>query len=619
MTLSALLNRLLVVVLVGFPGYALGGEDARWIRLDVRVEVHDDGRVDTFVHQEMEVHSLLARDKLCDPRFLTNEGQEKFSIVRARTIWPDGRSFEVTPRLMHHTTPDSVLSCPSFSSWKEWVVTLPAIVAGATWEIDMESRGIAGSPVAQGFYALGNGLSVAAGSVSVGVPAELPFHCTILGDLAGVRKLEPVQEAAHTIYRWELKDLPATEGTAQDRELRSPLLAYSTARDWGDATRPLAREMAREQTTLADGVLKSIPIGLPQDQVLWSILDRVKNSINLCGGLTTADESFRTPGEIWESRQATDIEASLLLSAVLRERGIATRLLLVSNRPLRKLQEDGTAGPDDLPPVMDLVPHPYVIAELDSGKVVIDAASLGVVATPEWEYGNQGVLLTSEGWDVDTGSVPTMGIFPEGFHIQVLLGLSTGSEGDRLECRVVLRGGSSAWSSFRNGAQLEALGNWVNRELGIAPTWIALRVDAWSPSETSFSLAGSLSAADGELKVQLSPAPFCGEPLARLSGWIRHGSPRPLPWSLYHDFRIGFGAGAGTEGGAGAGTEPGTLKVERDYLEVSHPPERSEPRTQWHRVVSLAGYRSGDSSQARVELVRSWLRQLEWPLFWSLE
>ncbi len=376
--------------------------DARVRDLHVQIRVFPDGRKTVRTRKMVEVVSLHARSQLGDPRISWNEAGQSLRIHESRVLLPSGEEMAVPEYAVNRATPLPVMEAPVFGPWTETIVSMPGLETGAVWVLDWEVSDLGPGDFAEGLIPLGDGLAVDSGLIELTVPAHLPLTRTILSPHAGIREGSAEHAAADTTYRYEVVSLPECMARPEEWAVACPVLAFSTARDWGTVV-GLWHDWLQRETTAAPGLPRGMAPPWTTDvgtlASVSEVLGWLKPRIRIADIRADRFPVPRTLPDVLNSRQGSLLEIALAASALLSARQIQNRVVLTSAFAVPQIP--GTSGTTErasqafqgIPPMRGILSDAYLLVGLPGVTWMVDVKSLSLVARPATPWNHPALAL----------------------------------------------------------------------------------------------------------------------------------------------------------------------------------------------------------------------------------
>lgn len=327
-----------------------GGPDAVITSREVEITIALDGRMTRRVRVETKLNSLLARSRLADPRIRYNQDFQELVVFTSTTTTLDGRVIDSPPYALNSAVADDVAASPAFSAERELVVTFTGVEAGATIVLDYElTDREPWRPSIDGRFYFSDHYPVTRSRIRIRRPGRMPLHTLVVNPVRAVQQLEPTHEAADTVEEWVAEDLPSFTRDDGDRPRWEPHLLFSAAAGWEEVLGPAREALASAATDEKVGALhKALGSDLkdtdPQTRRLAVV---VRNFASLFRPLSLEHSAavwkVRPLGEVAASRQATPLEAGLLMVTLLRRSGMEAGLVLAGTPGAPPAGETGTA------------------------------------------------------------------------------------------------------------------------------------------------------------------------------------------------------------------------------------------------------------------------------------
>jgi hypothetical protein len=316
--------------LFALPAGAAPTYDARFLKVAIAYELHDDGSWDMTYEHRVRLDTYYAVNRALGETFIVYDPAfQELEVLRSETTMADGRKVASPENAFNEVLPFAAHGFADFSGLREMVVTHTGLERGAVVELRYRVHTRPGFlPAFSGSETLTRNFPVAACDLEIVVPAgrELRYH--VFG-LPAEAKVDASGTGTRYAFAWA--DLPAATHEAFSQAGSEPAIVFSTAADWpqalalGDAPAPLPAAV----TARVDRMKEQCP---DRRDLLAALQKFVAGEVENCRlGIEATGWRPRPPAQVASSNYGTGLEKALLLQAVLKRAGFASELLAVAS------------------------------------------------------------------------------------------------------------------------------------------------------------------------------------------------------------------------------------------------------------------------------------------------
>ncbi len=224
-------------ILILFVALATASEpaatDALYLELEKNYTLHDDGRITFEYHHKVKLITHYAFNRQFGEDFIIyNPRFQKLDILKSVTTMADGKEIESPENAYNTVLPRAVANAPAYAHLREMVVTHTGLERGAIIDFAYRLQSDADwMPWLMEEETFTQRYPVERYTVTVQVPKDKTLLISNLNQAPepGIR-----QEATHTIYTWELEEVPAwkSEPSQIDPVAAAPRILFSTCQSW---------------------------------------------------------------------------------------------------------------------------------------------------------------------------------------------------------------------------------------------------------------------------------------------------------------------------------------------------------------------------------------------------
>jgi hypothetical protein len=308
----------------------------------VTYRIDAEGRLSRRVHQLHKLFTEWACRNLSDLRPGWDATRQELIVHTCRTFMRDGQMIDTPPNGFNEVTPDAVVQCPDFLSYREMVISHVGVERDCIIELDYEITDTVPAVLpASGLEFMQGELPIRSKQIVVTAPQEIFLTWqAVNGELA--EPLLTQQDDIQSVF-WVVRDLPAIPGAGNETH-RGDLLPYvmfSIILDQSTLAAHLRKltEAAADSDTALQYWLSNAEAEAPSDaDVHLTTLDTVERIATLLGDrirtVQTSDRGWgrhpRPASRIFATSYGTAWEKAILGITLLREVGLSPELALFS-------------------------------------------------------------------------------------------------------------------------------------------------------------------------------------------------------------------------------------------------------------------------------------------------
>ena len=368
----------LEMVLTHLPDPPKGADDG-WVLLDESIyHVLSDGRRVLVEHQVYKALSDAGASNLGRSVRGFHTSRQKFSVVMARTIQPDGKKQNVQPDAMFLQTPQREADQSLYQDNSESVIVFPNVKPGSVTESITVIEDI--KPRIPGQFTSYVGLSLGWHAHTMRCLVELPkdFAERLIISSLGSGVPEPQRETlknGRVRIEWLRHDTPMMHGEPGRAPFTQtgPLARLTTLRDWSEMLRwyvPLTKRQANLGANLESLVDEWTKDAKSPREVLAILTAKVSDDVRYVGlEFGDSDLEPHAAASVWEQQYGDCKDKASLLCAMLVRKGITAHMALLNTRHLGRIERRS-------PDYRDF-DHVIVRAELPDGAVFCDPTISG--------------------------------------------------------------------------------------------------------------------------------------------------------------------------------------------------------------------------------------------------
>lgn len=307
-------------------------------RITYRIDA--EGRVSRRVHQLQKLFTEWACRNLSDLRPGWDASHQELIVHTCRTFMRDGKVVDTPPNGFNEVTPDAVVRCPDFLTYREMVISHVGVELDCILELDYEIRDTSPAALpASGLEFLQGELPIRTKQVVVTAPRDIFLTWQgVNGDLADPML---IQEDNNQTVLWVVRNQPALpfEGNQMHQGDYLPHVMFSTIPDPSTLSlhlKKLTEAAASSGNALQDWLLD--PDSESDPDASLTTLDRVERIAALLGDRTrtvrTVDRGWGRPPraatQVFATSYGTAWEKAILGLTLLRELGLSPELAFFS-------------------------------------------------------------------------------------------------------------------------------------------------------------------------------------------------------------------------------------------------------------------------------------------------
>ncbi len=301
--------------------------DAIFEKITKEYTLNEDGSMDFHYIKKLKLLSYYSFNRLYGETFIIFNPQfQKLEINKAYTIMADGKKVNTPENAFNEVLPRFSANSVAFNHLREMVVTHTALERGATIYLDYSIETNKGYlPAMMGNDLIEESSPISEMEIIVNVPSGKELHYKML-DLRTAPEI--TSENNRDVYRWNFSghDASSKERFTGEHHKPVPRLLFSTAQNmeevykWVTDQEAFDLELDNEMETMVDKIVAETNDELDIMMKLQKIV--VKEIAYEHIPLRYADFRARTPVEIRKSNGGTQLEKSILLSALLKKAAI---------------------------------------------------------------------------------------------------------------------------------------------------------------------------------------------------------------------------------------------------------------------------------------------------------
>ncbi len=321
-----------VLLLVGFAANVLAAQpasDARFLDIEIKYHLHDDGSWDMEYRHQVRLDTYFAVNRALGETFIViNPEFQKLEILKSETTMVSGRKVASPDNAFNEVLPFAAHGFADFAHLREMVVTHTGLERGALVDLHYRIRTRPGFlPVFSGREILNRDFPVDRYRLTITVPAKQDLRCQVFHPQARVEASAVGLEQCHAL---ELNAVPAAAREPLAPAQAEPFIVFSTAADWPQAL-VWKDDPAPLPAALVAKVEKVKAQYPARPDLLAALQQAVAVDLANCGlGSDKAGWQPRSPGRVFDSHYGTRLEKALLLRAMLEQAGISADLLGVA-------------------------------------------------------------------------------------------------------------------------------------------------------------------------------------------------------------------------------------------------------------------------------------------------
>jgi len=307
-------------------------------RITYRIDA--EGRLSRRVHQLHKLFTEWACRNLSDLRPGWDASRQDLIVHTCRTFMRDGKVVDTPPNGFNEVTPDAVVRCPDFLTYREMVISHVGVELDCILELDYEIRDLSPAALpASGLEFLQGELPIRTKQVVVTVPRDIFLTWQALnGDLTDPMLIQADSE--QTVL-WVVRDQPAlpSEGNQTHQGDYLPHVMFSTIADPSALSvhlRKLTEAAANSGNALQDWLQNSATES--DTDASLTTLDQVQRIATLLGDrirtVRTVDRGWGRPPraatQVFATSYGTAWEKAILGLTLLREHGLSPELAFFS-------------------------------------------------------------------------------------------------------------------------------------------------------------------------------------------------------------------------------------------------------------------------------------------------
>lgn len=309
-------------------------DDAQFLKVLKEYTLNADGSMDFHYSKEVKLLSHFAFHRLYGETFIVyNTDFQQLTINSAYTIMANGKKVVTPQNAFNEVLPRFAANVPEFNNLREMVVTHTALEVGATIYLDYTIK------TQKGFWPALMSDDILSESSPIGeltVKVNIPQSANLKFDLLNIQgKSMEVIEKDKKVFEWKFKSIPASSKDYYQlhNHTSSPRLFFSTAKDLFSVYSGFVNQEAFDMSTnesmdnfvsaLMEEKNGQLQIALEIQKVISNNLKTIAAPINVNGF------KCNTAIETWNTNKGTNIEKTILLTALLHKAGINAEVVTI--------------------------------------------------------------------------------------------------------------------------------------------------------------------------------------------------------------------------------------------------------------------------------------------------
>lgn len=300
-------------------------QDAEYIKLIKEYTLNKDGSYDFHYRKEIRLLTHFSFHRLYGETFIVyNPQYQTLKINEAFTVMADGKKVVTPENAFNEVLPGFARDVAAYNHLREMVVTHTGTEVGAVITLDYTIHTQSGFlPFLFGMEEIGEASPVKNLEIIVRTPAEVPLHYRLPNNRTAP---EITELAGQRSYIWLFRNLPALPRTSNQDPDRKAMLQFSIARDMTFAFFSFVNQPSFKEDAGADAQKRAAAVTEGKADELDKILalqGLVIDELKLVDiPLAYTGYKVRTPQQVWQSANATQLEKAILLSKLLVTAGI---------------------------------------------------------------------------------------------------------------------------------------------------------------------------------------------------------------------------------------------------------------------------------------------------------
>ena len=307
--------------------------DAVFEKIVKEYTLHEDGSMEFHYYKKLKLNTHFSFNRLYGETFIVyNPNKQALSINKAETTQKDGTIIKSPDNAFNEVLPRFATDAPYYNHLREMVVTHTGLEVGAVIELDYTLTSHADYfPGLMANELLTESSPVAEEEIIIRIPKGMELNYKVFNIRTGPQIIDSDENRVYLFKFNGIKE-NAHEYHQPANDTHLPRLVFSTL-NLETAINYLSAQEALKYKT-SKSMHKSIQ-KIRQDKTddLFVVLELQKlvadNINNYRVPLYYSGFQMRNPIEVWESNGGTQIEKTILLTALLREAGIHAEAVVI--------------------------------------------------------------------------------------------------------------------------------------------------------------------------------------------------------------------------------------------------------------------------------------------------
>ncbi len=299
--------------------------DAVNLQVKKHYRVEPDGSYRMTLYVKTLINTYKGKKDRGDFRFAYNSAYEQVKVKAAKTILPDGRVVEVSPREINDIINPATQKASIFSGARVRIINFPAVEKGCIVELEIEKSSRLGFWGMESFRLLD---PCREKIVTIDLPEDMPLNYHLSMDK--IQFSHNVQNGRR-IFQWKGEQLEKAWDDPMGPLVENvdSTLIFSSFSSWKQVGAWLLSRLSAQakegKAVLHEGLASARDV-----ESLYCLLSKRLEILPL--GLFDTRFHFQTPLATFSTRYGTQIDAAMLFFNILEARGLEPRLLAASSR-----------------------------------------------------------------------------------------------------------------------------------------------------------------------------------------------------------------------------------------------------------------------------------------------
>lgn len=320
----------IIVLLLLFGFFQVNAQefksDAVFEKIVKEYILHEDGSMEYHYYKKLKLNTHFSFNRLYGETFIVyNPNKQTLTINKAETTQEDGNIVKSPDNAFNEVLPRFATNTPYYNHLREMVVTHTGLEVGATIELDYTLMSHADYfPGLMGNEVITESSPIAEEEIIIRIPKGMELNYKVFNIRTGPQIIDSDENRVYLFKFTGIKE-NSHEYHQPKNDTHLPRLVFSTL-NLETAINYLSTQKALNYKT-NKSMHKSIQkIRKDKTDDLFVVLELQKlvadNINNYRIPLYYSGFQMRTPIDVWESNGGTQIEKTILLTALLREAGI---------------------------------------------------------------------------------------------------------------------------------------------------------------------------------------------------------------------------------------------------------------------------------------------------------